>query len=131
MKRAILPVLVFMAFSRPAMGDAPLTNDNAEPIRLLDLALQQEDPGGCVRIQVDCRREGKRQVLFGQIDSRGLQLQNLELERLFEPFYYRASGLGRLALPVARRIFEAHGGVLSAGLGPEGGLRLVFLLPAV
>ena len=100
-------------------------------VRLLDLALQQEDPGGHVGIEVGCRTQGKRRVIFGHLDGHGLKLQNVDLERLFEPFYFRASGFGRLALPVARRIFEAHGGNLSAAPGPTGGMRMGFMLPAV
>jgi signal transduction histidine kinase len=69
-------------------------------------------------------------VVFGHVDATGMKLQGVDLARLFEPFYYRASGLGRLALPAARRIFEAHGGNLSAAEGPEGGLRMGFMLPA-
>jgi two-component system sensor histidine kinase DctS len=54
----------------------------------------------------------------------------MDLSRLFEPFYYRASGFGRLALPVARRVLEQHGGSLTADHGPGGGVRLAFTLPA-
>jgi signal transduction histidine kinase len=54
----------------------------------------------------------------------------VDLSRLFEPFYYRASGFGRLALPVARRVLEHHGGSLTAVPGPGGGVRLAFTLPA-
>lgn len=100
-------------------------------IRLLDLALQQEPPGGELVLEVDTRRQGEKAVLFGHLDGRGLNLQGVDLGRLFEPFYFRASGLGRLALPVVRRIFEAHGGSLSAEPGPHGGMRMGFMLPAL
>ena len=100
-------------------------------IRLLDLALQQESPGGQVGIEVGCRAQGKGRVIYGHLDGQGLKLHNVDLELLFEPFNFRASGFGRLALPVARRIFEAHGGNLSAAPGPVGGLRMGFMLPAV
>jgi signal transduction histidine kinase len=100
-------------------------------VRLLDLALQQESPGGCVVVRVGKRAQGNRDVIFGYLDGSGLKLQNMDLTRLFEPFYYRASGLGRLVLPVARRIIEAHGGNLSAAPGPEGGMRVGFMLPTV
>ena len=98
--------------------------------RVLELALQQESEGGCVVLHAGVRSQEGRQVLFGYVDGTGLRLTGLDLDRLFEPFYFRASGLGRLALPVARRIFEAHGGNLSAGPGPEGGMRIGFMLPA-
>ena len=100
-------------------------------IRLLDLAIQQERPGGVLMLQLGWRVQGRERVVFGHLDGAGLKLKNLELTRIFEPFYFRASGLGRLALPVARRIFEAHGGNLSANPGPEGGMRLGFMLPGL
>ena len=100
-------------------------------IRLIDLALQQESPGGCVVLHVGSRPQGKQRVIFGHLDGTGLKCQNVDLTRLFEPFYFRASGLGRLALPVARRIFEAHGGNLTATPGPEGGMRMGFMLPGI
>jgi signal transduction histidine kinase len=99
-------------------------------IRLLGLALQQGTEGGAVALHAGTREQGGRQVVFGHVDATGMKLQGVDLARLFEPFYYRASGLGRLALPAARRIFEAHGGNLSAAEGPEGGLRMGFMLPA-
>ena len=99
-------------------------------IRLLDLALQQENPGGRIVLRVEVRLQGHRPLLIGHLDGTGLKLQNLDLARLFEPFYYRDSGLGRLALPTARRIFESHGGNLAASPGPSGGLRMGFMLPA-
>jgi signal transduction histidine kinase len=98
-------------------------------IRLLDLALQQESPGGQIVLRADTRVQGRRRLLVGHLDGAGIQLQNVDLARLFEPFYYRNSGLGRLALPTARRIFENHGGNLTASPSPAGGLRMGFMLP--
>ena len=100
-------------------------------IRLLDLALQQEPPGHRLVLQVACRPQGRQAVLVGHLDAPGLQGAQVDPARLFEPFYLRSSGLGRLALPVARRIFEAHGGNLTAGPGPRGGMRIGFMLPAI
>lgn len=54
--------------------------------------------------------------------------QAQDLARVFEPFYFRAAGMGRLALPVARRILEAHGGSLTAAAA-EGGMTISFTLP--
>ena len=100
-------------------------------VRLLDLALQQERPGSRLVLQVACRPQGRQTVIFGHLDAPGLQGPQVDPARLFEPFYLRTSGLGRLALPVARRIFEAHGGNLTAGPGPRGGMRIGFMLPAI
>ena len=98
-------------------------------VRLLELALQQEDPGGSILLRADVRLQGARRLVFGHLDTSGNKLAHVDLARLFEPFYYRASGLGRLALPTARRIFESHGGNLAAGPGPSGGMRMGFMLP--
>jgi signal transduction histidine kinase len=100
-------------------------------IRLLDLALQEERAGASLVLQVGTRIQDRQKVIFGHLDGPGLRGANLDPARLFEPFYYRASGLGRLALPVARRIFEAHGGNLTATPGPEGGVRIGFMLPGI
>lgn len=98
---------------------------------LIGLVMQQETAGGRVELHLATRLQGERLVICGHLDGSLLKLKNVDLARLFEPFYFRGSGLGHLALPVARRVFESHGGNLTAGLGPEGGLRINFLLPAV
>jgi signal transduction histidine kinase len=70
-------------------------------------------------------------VATGHLDCPGLPLEGLEPGRIFEPFYFRAAGMGRLALPLARRVLEAHGGSLGAAAAPGGGLRIVFTLPCL
>ncbi len=65
----------------------------------------------------------------GHVDGPGAG--DLDPGRIFEPFYFRGSGMGRLALPVARRVLEAHGGALSAAPGPGGALRIAFTLPSL
>jgi signal transduction histidine kinase len=100
-------------------------------VRLTELALQLEDPGGCIIIHVSTRPMGEQSVIFGYLDIPGLRFQDADCSRLFEPFFFRASGVGRLALPVARRIFEAHGGNLTAVPLPNGYIRMNFLLPSV
>ena len=100
-------------------------------IRLIDLALGQRGSGGQVTVQAMAVRSGSKPVIRGYVESSHLKLPEVDLARLFEPFYYRASGFGRLALPVARRIFENHGGSLTAALGPGGRIRMAFTIPAL
>jgi len=98
-------------------------------IHLIGLALGH--PGGSGRVTVRAVAEpGGAPAIAGQVESPGLDLPGVDLGRLFEPFYFRAAGFGRLALPVARRVFESHGGSLGAEPAPGGGLRLGFCLPA-
>jgi len=94
---------------------------------LLKWALGQGQGGSRVTLRAR-RREGEARVL-GELEGPGLLDGPVDLARVFEPFYFRAAGLGRLALPVARRTLEAHGGTLRAGPGPEGGVMLAFSLP--
>jgi len=99
-------------------------------VQLIRLLIEQEVDGGSVAIHVDSLLHGERTVLCGHLDGTCLKLKDVDLARLFEPFHFRKTGIGRLALPVARRIFESHGGNLTAGPGPEGGMRINFMLPA-
>lgn len=100
-------------------------------IRVIDLVLRQEEAGGRVVLHVEKRLLGERLVICGHLDGSSLKLKDVDPARLFEPFYFRASGFGRLALPGARRVLESHGGNLTAGPGPEGGMRISFMLPVV
>ena len=98
--------------------------------RLVGLSLGQQGRGGRVTVSAAAVIQEDRLVLAGRLECPGLELPGVDLSRLFEPFYYRAAGFGRLALPVARRILESHGGSLAAVPGPDGGVRLAFTLPA-
>jgi signal transduction histidine kinase len=99
--------------------------------RVVDLVLQQEEKGGRVILNVATASQGERVVICGSLDCSSLKFKDVDPARLFEPFYFRVSGLGRLTLPGARRVFESHGGTLTAGPGPEGSIRITFMLPSV
>ena len=99
--------------------------------RLVQVALGPPGAGGRVVVRAaPARREGGRD-LEGWVEGSRLAFPGQDLTRLFEPFYFRTAGLGRLVLPVARRVFEQHGGSLRALPGPEGGVRMVFRLPGL
>jgi len=97
--------------------------------RLIGLALCRQARGG--RVTVAAGLQECPPVISGYVECPGLELPGVDLSRLFEPFYYRASGFGRLALPVARRVLENHGGSLAAAPNPGGGVRMAFTLPAL
>lgn len=99
--------------------------------RLIGLAVGHQAAGSRVTIRARASLQEDPPVIRGTVDSPRMELPGVDLTRLFEPFYYRASGFGRLALPVARRVLEQHGGSLTAGRGPGGGVRLGFTLPAL
>jgi signal transduction histidine kinase len=116
-------------------GDLPCIDADEQGLRaafrnLIDLVLQLEEEGKQVVIHVSAGHLGERAAINGHLDSTSLKFKNVDPSRLFEPFYFRVSGLGRLSLPGARRVFESHGGKLVAGPGPGEGLRISFTLPA-
>ncbi len=98
-------------------------------IHLVDLALQARG-GAPVEIHLWAAGEPGSVILHGCLEA-PLELGDLDPTRVFEPFYFRPAGLGRLALPVARRILEAHGGELSAAPSASGGVEIRFTLPVI
>lgn len=116
-------------------GTLPLISADSEGlrsafVRVLGLVLQQQEPGNRVVLHVSSNHQGSRDTIHGHLDFSSVKFKDVDPARLFEPFYFRVSGLGRLTLPGARRVFESHGGTLTAGPGPEGGMRINFMLPA-
>jgi len=99
--------------------------------RMIGLAVGRQAAGSRVTIHAEAGLQEDLPVIRGTVDIPRMELPGVDLARLFEPFYYRASGFGRLALPVARRVLERHGGSLTAAQGPGGGVRLAFTLPAL
>jgi hypothetical protein len=91
---------------------------------LFRFALSQGGPGRAT-LRAGAFPGGAR----GHLDPSGLAAEGLDLARIFEPFRFRAAGAGKLALPVFRRVVEAHGGACEARVGPQGGLRIAFRLP--
>ncbi len=112
-------------------GDLPRVALDREMFKqaLLNLILnaQQAMPqGGELTIQAE-GRDG--QVVLRIIDT-GEGMPPEVLAQIFKPFYTtRAAGSG-LGLPTARRIIEAHGGVMEAQSEPGKGTMFTISLPA-
>jgi signal transduction histidine kinase len=98
--------------------------------RVIDLVLQLGAAGSRVLLHAATCHQGNQAVVCGYLEFSTTKFDHVDPARLFEPFYFRVSGLGRLTLPGARRVFESHGGTLSAGPGPDGSMRIRFMLPA-
>ncbi len=67
-----------------------------------------------------------------QVDDDGPGIENVNLERIFDPFYStkeRGEGTG-LGLAVSRKLVEEHGGRIHAGRHDGGGARFTIFLPA-
>jgi two-component system sensor histidine kinase BaeS len=97
---------------------------------LMQNSLRYTDVPGTIAVAV--RREGDRAVVDWQDSAPGVAAEDLPrlTERLYrvEGSRSRAGGGSGLGLAIARAIVEGHGGTLTPGASPLGGLgvRLVF-----
>lgn len=85
--------------------------------------------------QVEVRLRKIATGLELQVDDQGPGVPAEALEKLFDPFYRvavardRASGGSGIGLAIAQRSILLHGGRISAENRPEGGLRIIVILP--
>ncbi|MBN2369643.1 MAG: HAMP domain-containing histidine kinase [Vicinamibacteria bacterium] len=93
--------------------------------RLIAHAVSRSPRGGGVRVTVG--NGGVECWIEDRGESPGPEI----LERLCEPFFVRPPGQSGLALAIARRVVELHGGRLSARPSMRGGLLVALSLPPV
>jgi PAS domain S-box-containing protein len=112
---------------------ADLTRLRQILLNLLGNAVKFSDPGGAVVLAV--RRAAEGGVEF-EVRDTGLGMTAAEIAIASEPFGQVDSGLSRpregtgLGLPLARRLTELHGGVLTIDSEKGRGTRVVVALPA-
>ncbi|MBB6734562.1 sensor histidine kinase [Cohnella zeiphila] len=110
-------------------GDAHLLERAVN--NLLDNAVRHTPANGSVYVR--CREENGSALL--SVRDTGTGFAPSELPRIFDPLYRgeasrnRTTGGAGLGLTIARRIFKAHGGDLSAANAPEGGAELTGRIP--
>lgn len=85
-------------------------------------------------VLAELSRENDKVVL--SVFDEGEGLEEVELTKIFSPFYRSASARARykgagIGLALADRIIKAHGGEVSARNRPNGGLLVRIVLPAV
>jgi PAS domain S-box-containing protein len=91
-------------------------------INVLHNALQAMPSGGTVTVSAAREADGVRVT----VDDSGPGIPEERLARLFEPFFTtkpKGEGTG-LGLTVARGIMKLHGGSMTIGNRPEGGVRV-------
>lgn len=129
---------VAIAMERPDADDSCLVRGDAHQLaraigNLLDNAVRHTPAGG--DIVVRCGREADRVCVVVRDSGSGFAPE--DLSRAFEPLYRgeasrnRETGGAGLGLAIARRIFRAHGGDLTAANGPDGGAELRGWLPGL
>jgi two-component system OmpR family sensor kinase len=111
------------------VGDPALLRSGFENV--LRNAIRHAPAG--TTVEVRARREGN--AFRVDVSDRGPGVAADHLERIFEPFFRapesagEASGTG-LGLAIARRVFQAHGGTITAAARPGGGLTVTVQLDA-
>ncbi|SFB51514.1 Signal transduction histidine kinase [Cohnella sp. OV330] len=98
---------------------------------ILENAVRHTPPRGSIVVR--CRPEGDRVIVIVRDSGPGFDPE--DLPRIFEPLYRGESSRSRdtggagLGLAIARRVFRAHGGDLTAANRPEGGAELRGWIP--
>lgn len=98
---------------------------------LLDNALRYTPRGGEVRVQLS---DDARRIVI-RIQDTGIGFSAYDLEHIFDPMYRGdvsrnvATGGAGLGLTIARRVFQAHGGDLTASNGADAGAVLTGWFP--
>jgi len=104
---------------------------------LVDNAVTHGAEGGWVAVRARPVGAGKQEQVEIRVEDGGPGIDPQDASRLFDPFYrgqrsvrdqVRGFGLG---LTLARRIAEAHSGILGVGPAPGGGAAFFLRLPAI
>lgn len=97
-------------------------------VKLVHLVALEVPSGGGVSFTPRVLETTTRPWLEILICGKPARSNNLDPDRLFEPFHYRDKDMSKLGPAISRRTIEAHGGQLAA-LKDESGLSLRVLLP--
>jgi two-component system sensor histidine kinase BaeS len=102
---------------------------------LLENSLRYTDAPGSVQLSLAAAPgPGAAQAVI-TLDDSAPGVPEADLPRLFDPLYRadpsrsRRSGGSGLGLAICRAIVHSHGGRIQAAASPQGGLRIVIMLP--
>jgi signal transduction histidine kinase len=131
--------LTLTADRRFELGDLPRGRLFADEDRVAQVvrnlarnAVEHTGPGGLVRMTVTIIGRNRIEIAL-EDDGPGIPPE--QRDRIFDRFHRtdsaraRRTGGAGLGLAIARAIVEAHGGRIYAGVSPEGGARVAFVLP--
>lgn len=111
------------------LPDRPLHADAAQIEQALINLLKNAHESGSAAAAVSLRVRELAQSVRIEVLDRGAGMSGTVLENALLPFYStKRSGTG-LGLALAREIAEAHGGSISLGNRPDGGLSVALTLP--
>lgn len=94
-------------------------------VNLIDNAIDASCRGGQVIVSSAVDSQG----MFVIVEDHGAGMDGETMAHLFEPFYTTKSGGTGLGMPIAKKIFEEHGGTLVISSKPGGGTKAGGRLP--
>jgi signal transduction histidine kinase len=94
-------------------------------VNLIDNAIDASGSGGEVVVTSAADSQG----IFVTVKDHGAGMDGETMAHLFEPFYTTKSGGTGLGMPIAKKIFEEHGGTLVITSKPGGGTEARGRLP--
>ena len=113
-----------ITFRESISADPDLLGQVAE--NLLKNAIEAQPEGGFIQLTVERKNE---EACF-RVKNGGFALKPEEADRIFNPYFTtKADGTG-LGLTISRRIVEAHGGHMEAGVPKTGVVEISVCLPA-
>ena len=114
----------------PVLADAPLLERVLANV--IDNALRHSPPGGIVRVDAGCVREGDGDRIEIRVADRGPGIPRDQRDHVFEPFQRlgdsNAGGVG-LGLAVARGFLGAMGATIEIEDTPGGGTTMLVSAP--
>jgi two-component system sensor histidine kinase BaeS len=98
---------------------------------LLDNAVRYTDPGGAISVTLEKDQQLARLVISDTAPGASEEECGLMFRRLYrlDASRNRNSGGSGLGLAICQNIVKAHGGQISAGPSPAGGIAMTTLLP--
>ena len=110
-----------------ATVDGSMLRRAVENLMLNAIEFASQEPPGQVTATI--QRDRSRDQLRVVVDDDGPGVPEVELNRIFQPFYSSKAGGTGLGLALCKRVFKAHGGNLRYEPSPLGGARFVGTLP--
>lgn len=98
-------------------------------VNLIENAIQHSPAGSTVKVEARRLTEGNNQWIQCSIKDEGPGILDVDLPRIFEPFFSKRRGGTGLGLAIAQRIMEEHGGKLIATNNPGGGACMTARFP--
>lgn len=96
---------------------------------IIDNAIRHSPTGALVTIRAQLWQTNGQPWISCFVEDNGPGIREVDLPKIFQPFFTKRRGGTGLGLPIVQRIVEAHGGKVVAFNHPKGGAVLRVSLP--